>query len=80
MREKVYINGKEFIKWDIVEELRTKEAVIGYLTAVFEDHPTQDEVLHAVVIASKAIAAHGLVLEDNTPPAQSIRAPATALA
>lgn len=52
-------------KWNIVEELRTPDAIVGFLASVFAREHTNYEVCQAVSIANKAIAAHNLVLEDN---------------
>lgn len=52
-------------RWDIVEELATKEDVMGYLRVVFERNPSEDEICHALSVAIKAINAHGLVLDTG---------------
>lgn len=52
-------------KWNIVDELRTQEAVVGFMAAVFAREHTNEEVCQAIDIASKAIAAHNLALETS---------------
>lgn len=46
-------------RWDIVEELATKEDIIEYLKVVFESG-NNEKIIRAISNAAKAINAHGL--------------------
>lgn len=47
-------------KLNIIEELCTKEIILGYLMGVFEDNPSKERILRALDTAIKAVNAHSL--------------------
>lgn len=58
-------------RWDLIDELATKEDIIEYLKVVLEDG-SDEEIMQAITDASKAINAHGLSLEVSKPPLQVV--------